>query len=172
MVGPYTGGPSPNGSGYQQQQRFDSAIPSASPYDSPRGPGAMTSRNVPGASYAGPPADSPGAYGPGRPDQAKGMQQPRQQGAGPGYQLVDPQSRTLPPPPQGYGGNGGPLASPGNRPSEERQKGAANGPQRRPSGSRICGKCGEPLQGQFVRALDNTFHLDCFTCHVSSRVLD
>lgn len=49
----------------------------------------------------------------------------------------------------------------------DRQKSSpANGERRRPSGSRICGKCGEPLAGQFVRALDNTFHLDCFTCHV------
>ncbi|KAB5536547.1 hypothetical protein GE09DRAFT_971110 [Coniochaeta sp. 2T2.1] len=29
---------------------------------------------------------------------------------------------------------------------------------------RTCGKCGEPLTGQFVRALDGTFHLDCFKC--------
>ncbi|TWU78019.1 hypothetical protein ED733_006460 [Metarhizium rileyi] len=29
---------------------------------------------------------------------------------------------------------------------------------------RICKKCGEPLTGQFVRALDGTFHLDCFKC--------
>lgn len=32
---------------------------------------------------------------------------------------------------------------------------------------RICKKCGEPLTGQFVRALDGTFHLDCFKCRVS-----
>jgi hypothetical protein len=37
---------------------------------------------------------------------------------------------------------------------------------RRPSGSRICGKCGGNLTGQFVRALENTYHLECFTCHV------
>ena len=33
---------------------------------------------------------------------------------------------------------------------------------------RICKKCGEPLTGQFVRALDGTFHLDCFKCRVST----
>lgn len=33
---------------------------------------------------------------------------------------------------------------------------------------RICKKCGEPLTGQFVRALDGTFHLDCFKCRVSN----
>ena len=39
---------------------------------------------------------------------------------------------------------------------------------RRPSGPRICAKCNLPLSGQFVRALDNTYHLECFTCQVSS----
>ena len=39
---------------------------------------------------------------------------------------------------------------------------------RRPSGTqRTCGKCQLSISGQFVRALDNTWHLDCFTCHVS-----
>ncbi|KAI0972535.1 rho-type GTPase-activating protein 1 [Xylaria arbuscula] len=34
------------------------------------------------------------------------------------------------------------------------------------SGSlRTCAKCTEPLTGQFVRALDATFHLECFKCH-------
>lgn len=31
---------------------------------------------------------------------------------------------------------------------------------------RMCKKCGEPLTGQFVRALGGTFHLDCFRCRV------
>ena len=33
---------------------------------------------------------------------------------------------------------------------------------------RTCKKCGEQLTGQFVRALDGTFHLDCFRCQVGS----
>jgi hypothetical protein len=41
-----------------------------------------------------------------------------------------------------------------------------SGGSRRPSGSRICGKCGLGLTGQFVRALGDTYHLECFTCHV------
>lgn len=45
-----------------------------------------------------------------------------------------------------------------------------SGGSRRPSGSRICGKCGEGLTGQFVRALGDTYHLECFTCHVGSKV--
>jgi len=32
---------------------------------------------------------------------------------------------------------------------------------------RVCKKCGEPLVGQFVRALGATFHLECFRCEVS-----
>lgn len=44
---------------------------------------------------------------------------------------------------------------------------------RKPSGvakeQRMCGKCGTHLTGQFVRALGGTYHLECFTCHVSIR---
>lgn len=29
-----------------------------------------------------------------------------------------------------------------------------------------CNKCGDPLTGQFVRALGGTFHLECFKCNV------
>lgn len=32
---------------------------------------------------------------------------------------------------------------------------------------RLCKKCGEPLVGQFVRALGATYHLECFRCEVS-----
>lgn len=31
---------------------------------------------------------------------------------------------------------------------------------------RICGRCGEPLLGQFVRAMGGMFHLECFMCRV------
>jgi hypothetical protein len=37
---------------------------------------------------------------------------------------------------------------------------------------RICKKCGEPLTGQFVRALGGTFHLDCFRCRVSTNTFN
>jgi hypothetical protein len=33
----------------------------------------------------------------------------------------------------------------------------------------ICGKCGVVLAGQFVRALGDVFHLDCFTCKVTPK---
>ena len=74
--------------------------------------------------------------------------------------------------------NGGGSLSPGyDRAGRELEQGALGAPQakrdrsrqpgsRRPSGPRICGKCGGNLNGQFVRALENTYHLECFTCHV------
>lgn len=159
MVGPYTGGPPPmNGNGYQQsreQQRYDSGM---QPYNQQAM--GMNARNIPAGYHAPERQMSSESY------HSQGRGDPRQQHPGAGYQLRDPQLRDLPPAPQQeYGGRPQVMT----RPSEDRQlanvKSQTNG-QRRPSGSRICGKCGEPLQGQFVRALDNTFHLDCFTCHV------
>ncbi|PSK42286.1 Rho-type GTPase-activating protein 1 [Elsinoe australis] len=42
----------------------------------------------------------------------------------------------------------------------------------RPSGqSRICGKCQKPLLGQFVRALGDTYHLECFTCEDCGKIV-
>lgn len=38
---------------------------------------------------------------------------------------------------------------------------------------RICAACGEPLTGQFVRALNGTYHLECFrcrVCHITSKL--
>ncbi|QIW96957.1 hypothetical protein AMS68_002475 [Peltaster fructicola] len=47
--------------------------------------------------------------------------------------------------------------------------------QRRPSGGqqqqRLCGKCGRNLTGQFVRALGDTYHLECFTCHDCGKIV-
>lgn len=55
------------------------------------------------------------------------------------------------------------------RKSEERNRSRARSGGRSGSGQvRVCHKCGEQLTGQFVRALDGTFHLDCFKCRVSS----
>lgn len=50
-----------------------------------------------------------------------------------------------------------------------RDRSRPNGrPQNKSPGStqRICKKCGDPLTGQFVRALGATFHLECFKCQV------
>lgn len=56
------------------------------------------------------------------------------------------------------------LANGGTR--ERRGDGRPEGHARRPSEVRYCGKCGGRLTGQFVRALEDTFHLECFTCRV------
>lgn len=54
------------------------------------------------------------------------------------------------------------------RTNEERNR-SRNRSARTASGQiRVCKKCGEPLTGQFVRALGGTFHLDCFRCRVGS----
>ncbi|KAK4560705.1 Rho-type GTPase activating protein Rga1 [Recurvomyces mirabilis] len=43
---------------------------------------------------------------------------------------------------------------------------------RRPSGQqRTCGKCQRHLTGQFVRALGDTYHLECFTCHDCDKIV-
>ncbi|EMC93599.1 hypothetical protein BAUCODRAFT_26850 [Baudoinia panamericana UAMH 10762] len=52
----------------------------------------------------------------------------------------------------------------------DRQRGLGSG--RRPSGQqRICGKCQRHLTGQFVRALGDTYHLECFTCHDCDKIV-
>lgn len=53
-----------------------------------------------------------------------------------------------------------------SRRSGERNRSRQRGPRTASGQLRICKKCGEPLTGQFVRALDGTFHLDCFKCRV------
>lgn len=50
-------------------------------------------------------------------------------------------------------------------PAQNEQQMQAPKPKR---SGKICGKCGEGLTGQFVRALGGTYHLECFTCHVGS----
>ncbi|KAK3693843.1 hypothetical protein B0T22DRAFT_53220 [Podospora appendiculata] len=75
---------------------------------------------------------------------------------------------------------GRPLASPalsaGDTDTESRRSGERNRSRarasRNPSGQvRVCKKCGETLMGQFVRALDGTFHLDCFKCRDCGQIV-
>ncbi|EMD62793.1 hypothetical protein GGP41_003145 [Bipolaris sorokiniana] len=50
--------------------------------------------------------------------------------------------------------------------------GDQNQPVSKPKRSgKICGKCGEGLTGQFVRALGDTYHLECFTCHDCNKIV-
>ncbi|KAK4237858.1 hypothetical protein C8A03DRAFT_15635 [Achaetomium macrosporum] len=76
--------------------------------------------------------------------------------------------------PHGNPGGRLPPASPAlsaGDPDPEPPRRSAERNGSRPRGSRsasgqvrTCKKCGEALTGQFVRALDGTFHLDCFRC--------
>jgi hypothetical protein len=61
---------------------------------------------------------------------------------------------------------GQPIYDSAGKPVTDVSRSRPLGPKKSGS-SRICGKCGQPLTGQFVRALGDTFHLECFTCYVS-----
>lgn len=52
--------------------------------------------------------------------------------------------------------------------SGERERARTHGTRKGSGQMRVCKKCGEPLTGQFVRALGGTFHLNCFKCKVSA----
>ncbi|KAF4985126.1 hypothetical protein FDECE_16800, partial [Fusarium decemcellulare] len=62
------------------------------------------------------------------------------------------------PPPPGWAEDHPPRKSAERNRSRGRSGRSASGQ------TRTCQACGEPLTGQFVRALDGTFHLDCFKC--------
>lgn len=69
----------------------------------------------------------------------------------------------------GRSGRGLDTNIPGSRDlSSPRDRSRPNGRSNKPPGSthRSCKKCGEPLTGQFVRALGGTYHLECFKCEV------
>ncbi|TDZ12832.1 Rho-type GTPase-activating protein 1 [Colletotrichum spinosum] len=57
------------------------------------------------------------------------------------------------------------------RRSGERSNSKGRGGRSASGQQRICKKCGEPLTGQFVRALDGTFHLDCFKCRDCGQIV-
>ncbi|KAL0938923.1 rho GTPase activator [Colletotrichum truncatum] len=58
-----------------------------------------------------------------------------------------------------------------SRQSDERSRSKGRGGRSASGQQRICKKCGEPLTGQFVRALDGTFHLDCFKCRDCGQIV-
>lgn len=56
--------------------------------------------------------------------------------------------------------------------SDDGSKPRSKSKGRRPSGQqKMCGKCHQPLLGQFVRALGDTYHLECFTCHDCDKIV-
>ncbi|KAI0482791.1 rho-type GTPase-activating protein [Xylariaceae sp. FL0804] len=67
---------------------------------------------------------------------------------------------------------GSPALSARSDPRRSTERNRSRGRGRTVSGSpRTCAKCGEPLTGQFVRALDGTFHLDCFKCRDCGQIV-
>ncbi|KAK8082960.1 Rho-type GTPase-activating protein 1 [Apiospora saccharicola] len=67
---------------------------------------------------------------------------------------------------------GSPALSVGSDSRKSQERNRSRGRDRKASGQmRICHKCGEPLTGQFVRALDGTFHLDCFKCRDCGQIV-
>jgi hypothetical protein len=94
--------------------------------------------------------------------------------------MQDPQEQQLQRPAAGFGtesrGNPSPSGSTSGREiqreadphktSGERNRSRGRNGRTASGQLRMCKKCGEPLTGQFVRALAGTFHLDCFRCRV------
>lgn len=69
-------------------------------------------------------------------------------------------------PPQAPQRSGSNPREPGNGGSGERSSSRTRSNRKGSGQIRRCNKCGEPLTGQFVRALGGTYHLDCFKCKV------
>ncbi|KAI1208830.1 RhoGAP-domain-containing protein [Annulohypoxylon truncatum] len=57
------------------------------------------------------------------------------------------------------------------RPSGERDRSRGRGGRTASGHMRVCAKCGESLTGQFVRALEGTYHLDCFKCRDCGQIV-
>jgi hypothetical protein len=145
MGASYEGGSPTEGHGYWDDPQQSSGVGQYLPSQS-RDPRAM--------------ANLPGTYPASNPD-------PRQ------FQDPAPRSDRDGPPPQSYQSSQATDRYPSqdNVSSSNLKSGVDSTKQdgsRRPSGARLCAKCNQPLSGQFVRALENTYHLECFTCHVSS----
>ncbi|KAL1954334.1 hypothetical protein VTO42DRAFT_1408 [Malbranchea cinnamomea] len=57
-----------------------------------------------------------------------------------------------------------------NPAQQSRQNGAPSG-KPPAQATRVCKKCGEPLLGQFVRALGATYHLECYQCQDCGKIV-
>jgi hypothetical protein len=71
------------------------------------------------------------------------------------------------PRPHSHGQNQNQQGGDGQRESHDRDRSRTRQTRKGSGQIRLCKKCGEPLTGQFVRALGGTYHLDCFKCRVS-----
>ncbi|KAI9695599.1 MAG: hypothetical protein M1820_008524 [Bogoriella megaspora] len=52
-----------------------------------------------------------------------------------------------------------------------RERSRTQGGRKNSGAMRMCGKCQGHLTGQFVRALGDTYHLECFTCHDCGKIV-
>ncbi|GAB7364097.1 hypothetical protein MBLNU230_g4649t1 [Neophaeotheca triangularis] len=52
-----------------------------------------------------------------------------------------------------------------------RERSRPDGKRKHSDKQRLCGKCKRNLAGQFVRALGDTYHLECFTCHDCDKIV-
>ncbi|KAJ3572222.1 hypothetical protein NPX13_g5122 [Xylaria arbuscula] len=117
-------------------------------------------------------------YGGGLPsDRVHGHPPPASDGV---YQLDHDRPNMTPSPSYSNGGyplptrpTGSPTLSAHGDPrrSGERSRSRARNGRSASGSLRTCAKCGEPLTGQFVRALDATFHLECFKCHDCDQIV-
>ncbi|KAI6093785.1 RhoGAP-domain-containing protein [Hypoxylon rubiginosum] len=65
-----------------------------------------------------------------------------------------------------------PALSAHSDPRRSGERNRSRGRGRTASGQlRVCAKCGESLTGQFVRALEGTYHLDCFKCRDCGQIV-
>ena len=87
----------------------------------------------------------------------------RQRGLGPVPEDGNVPEGSLPPPPVNGRSS---RDQEGSRDLPLREKPRTNNSSEGRKTQRVCKKCGELLTGQFVRALEGTFHLDCFRCQV------
>ncbi|KAI0008045.1 rho-type GTPase-activating protein [Xylariaceae sp. FL0662B] len=119
-------------------------------------------------------------YGGGLPGDRVHGHPPPAQPSDAGYQLDRDRPKMTPSPSYPNGAYGPPTRPPGSptlsvqsdpRRSSERNRSRGRGGRSASGQVRICAKCGESLTGQFVRALDETYHLDCFKCRDCGQIV-
>ncbi|KAI2629753.1 RhoGAP-domain-containing protein [Hypoxylon sp. NC1633] len=97
-----------------------------------------------------------------------------------GYQLDHERPNMTPSPSYSNGVYPPPIRPPASpslsahsdpRPSGERNRSQGRSGRTASGQLRICAHCGESLTGQFVRALEGTYHLDCFKCRDCGQIV-
>jgi len=120
-----------------------------------------------GYDYGGGPGGDRGYAFPSGGDGHNRLEQEHQTGLGPNSRTaVYPSGQNGRPPPSPVLGSGDNTDTESRR-SMERNRSRPRGEKPANAQVHTCHVCGGVLQGQYVRALEATFHLDCFTCRVS-----